>query len=374
MASLNKILNKINKAKSAINSIKGISSKLKSLNFTSALDKLGEQAEESKRVLEQRRSSLAKGLAASTSASAKSKMTPQGGDIELMYPINDLLENYIVFNCIKRDFSDTFGNDDNFFEGSSVDIMLYVPDGIASALSVDYENKGMSALGRVGAATITALGEGGDFLDAAGAGFKSAQANAGRMFSEAINTISGDSFNRGRGMAVNPMKEQYFNGVNYRSFEFEYEFWPKSQDEADMVNEIIYTFRSAMLPSTTTLIEKDDTSESGEKEANYFNYPNRFTAEFEGPIAETLDGYLEMVCTKCDVDHFNGQKFAVFEGGQPLSTKMTIGFTEMEIMSQQNYHKISAFKRAKKKEMDEIRRQLAITVPASFANTDNGDG
>ena len=42
---LSKILNKINKAKSAINSLKGISSKLNSLNYTTQIDKLGEEAE-----------------------------------------------------------------------------------------------------------------------------------------------------------------------------------------------------------------------------------------------------------------------------------------------------------------------------------------
>jgi hypothetical protein len=369
MASVNKILNKINKAKSAINSFKGISSKLKSLNFTSALDKLGEQAEESKRVLEQRRSSLKKGLEAANGSAAKAKKTPNGGDVELIYPINDLLENYIVFSCLKReDKTEIGGTDDNFFQESSIDIMLYVPDGISSAMSVDYESKGKSALGITANAAIESLLSGGSAMDALNAGGTAAKGVANKFFGEFANTLSGDQFNRKRNLAVNPMKEQFFNGVNYRSFEFVYEFWPKSQDEADMVNEIIYTFRSAMLPSTTSpMFDKDGQLE------NYFNYPNKFTAEFEGPIAKTLDGYLEMVCTKCDVDHFNGQKFAVFEGGQPISTKMTIGFTEMKIMSQQNYHEISAFKKAEKAHGDEIRRQLAISVPNALG-IDNGDG
>jgi len=45
MGTISKILGKINKAKSAINSLKGIGAKLESLNYTSQVDKLGEQAE-----------------------------------------------------------------------------------------------------------------------------------------------------------------------------------------------------------------------------------------------------------------------------------------------------------------------------------------
>jgi len=332
MASLNKILNKINKAKSAINSIKGISSKLKSLNFTSALDKLGEQAEESKRVLEERRSSLEKSLKAANGSAALAKKTPQGGDVELMYPINDLLENYIVFTCLaRRKRSGTNGV--NLLSENSIDIMLYVPDGIASSLEVSYETKGKSALGVIVNAFQTTEGSVGDKLAAGASAAGGAISQAGN---QALDGMSGGQMNRNAGLAVNPMKEQTLNGVEFRSFEFVYEFWPKSKDEAKMVNEIIYTFRTAMLPDTFG-------SNEDSKVENYFNYPNKFTAAFEGPIAKTLDGYLEMVCTKCDVDHFNGQKFAVFEGGQPISTKMTIGFTEMEIMSQDNYQKISAF-------------------------------
>ena len=35
-----------------------------------------------------------------------------------------------------------------------------------------------------------------------------------------------------------------------RTFDFEYEFWPRSEEEAIMVNHIIYTFRTCMLPDT----------------------------------------------------------------------------------------------------------------------------
>ena len=46
---LSKLLDKVNQAKSAVESVKGIQNKLKNIDKTTVLDQLGEQAEEAKR-------------------------------------------------------------------------------------------------------------------------------------------------------------------------------------------------------------------------------------------------------------------------------------------------------------------------------------
>ena len=45
---LSKLLDKVNQAKSAVESVKGIQNKLKNIDKTTVLDQLGEQAEEAK--------------------------------------------------------------------------------------------------------------------------------------------------------------------------------------------------------------------------------------------------------------------------------------------------------------------------------------
>ena len=59
---IGKLLDKVNQAKSAVESVKGIKNKLKNIDKTTVLDQLGEQAEKAKRTLEKRRSSLEKNL------------------------------------------------------------------------------------------------------------------------------------------------------------------------------------------------------------------------------------------------------------------------------------------------------------------------
>ena len=75
------------------------------------------------------------------------------------------------------------------------------------------------------------------------------------------------------GRATNPMEEQMLEGIGFRSFSFQYEFYPRSEEEADMVQQIMYYFRTAMLPDTY------GSSEVTENE-NFFNYPNVFDVSF----------------------------------------------------------------------------------------------
>ena len=99
---LSKILNKINKAKSAINSLKGISSKLNSLNYTTQIDKLGEEAEKARETLANKRKSVDKMHDKILAAQERSARNPPLDPIDLQYPTDEELDNYIVFSIRPR--------------------------------------------------------------------------------------------------------------------------------------------------------------------------------------------------------------------------------------------------------------------------------
>ena len=145
--------------------------------------------------------------------------------------------------------------------------------------------------------------------------------------------MTGGAVTAKAGVAFNPMKEMMFEGIGFRAWNFTYEFYPKSETEAMMVNHIIYSFRTAMLPDTY------GNAEGGTAIENYFNYPNIFTLEWEGPIAEKFDDFLPMVCKSCKVSH--STKLFVYEDGQPIKTTMTLEFQEIRLLTQQNYQSIS---------------------------------
>ena len=336
---LSKLLKKVNKAKSAINSLKGISSKLNSLGYTTQTDKLGEEATKALNILKDSRQRADKLLEKNSNAQKESKKNPSGQEIELMYPINDILDNYISFSIRpRRARSGETGK--NIFSGDDggTEILLYVPEGVTSDSAVKYASQevGVGARGLSKAMQSESFAEGakqagGAVIDAAGV-----------AITKVMNSMTGNVKNIREGRATNPMIETTFEGVDFRSFGFTYEFWPKSKQEADMVNRIIFSFRTAMLPDTyggggLT----GDTSSSAIE--NYFNFPNIFDVEYDGPIKKVLDGFLPMVCTQCEVDHFNGGRVATFVEGQPVSTKMTLAFQEIKILSQESYQEISPF-------------------------------
>jgi hypothetical protein len=93
MASIDKLISKINKAKSAVNSFKGIASKFSSKNFTSALDKLGENAEKAKRQLESRRKTLEASVAGNKAKYKLDHPDVNRGLEELKYPLKHDLDN-----------------------------------------------------------------------------------------------------------------------------------------------------------------------------------------------------------------------------------------------------------------------------------------
>ena len=329
MASIDKLISKINKAKSAINSFKGIASKFSSRNFTSALDQLGENAEKAKRQLESRRKTLEASVAGNKAKYKLDHPDVNRGLEELRYPLKDDLDNYIVFSTrlrAKREGT----NAQNIYGDTGVEIALYVPDGLSSTSQVSFSGQDFG----FGSRTINEIREAEGFGETIGETGEAIKAMGNKALNALGNKLTGGIGNLRDGRAVNPMQEQTLEGISFRSFAFEYEFWPKSQEEADEINKIMYAFRTAMLPDTFGSSDENDVE-------NYFNYPNIFDVEFEGPIRNVLDGFLPMVCTKCDVDHFNGQKFAVFEGGQPISSKMSLEFVEIKILSQENYQQIS---------------------------------
>jgi len=361
MSFIDKLLSKVNKAKSALNSVKGIESKIKSLNYNSVIDQLGEQAREARDKLDERRKSLESQISSSTSSKGFSKQNPASSFVDLQYPLEDL-DNWIVFTTRPRKARGT-GRNANLLSGNEqVEIKLYVPDTLLSQSNVSFAAKGQSAIASA-IKDVIDTGLNSDTLK--NAGQESANVIKGAAL-KAVDSLTGGMTQITEGRAVNPMQEQMLDGVGFRSWNFTYEFFPKSQEEARMVNNILFAFRTAMLPDTFSAAEGADTE-------NFFNFPNVFDVEWEGPIAKKIDGFLPMVCSKADIDHTGGQKFSTFVDGQPIKTTLTLEFLEIKILSQENYVSISPFK----DEFENItpgRSQLDDATRQQADNTEGGDG
>lgn len=344
---LSKLINKVNKAKSAINSLKGISSKLKSLNYNSVTDQLGEEAEKAQKHLREERKRKTSTVKAKSIRESVLKAPPKNQAEELMYPVGDELDNYLVFTIRprrnKKQDSAKNTNADNVFSDVEREIALYIPSGLASTSNATYGKADFGLSARMMGQFADRVKKDGigqamfDLDSASGVG-----ALVSQQLTSFLNSLSGGTENVKQGRAKNPMQEAMFEGISFREWNFEYEFWPRNEREAAMVNHIIYTFRSAMLPDTygSSLTEFDLGIEINDDE-NYFNYPNIFDVEIDGPLKDHVEGFLPMVCTKCDVDHFNNGNNTTFANGAPLSQKMSLTFQEIKLLTQESYQEIS---------------------------------
>ena len=338
MPNINKILSKVNQAKSAISSAKGIKSKLSQLNYNSVINsnELEAQAEIAKQTLEKRKTSLQKSLDANNTAKNKAKRSPEKNYIELQYPLGDLHSNYIVFksrariNRQRRESDGMVMNADTNRKSlmndaeSQVEIALHIPLTLEQEASVKYQGKDVGSLARG-----TAQG---------GAGFITGMVQGlSQAASKLLNSMTGDAMFIMQGKAVNPMQEMALEGVDFRSLSFSYTMSPSSQEEADEINQIIYYFKTAMLPDTYPALGAGSSDAEG-----FFNYPNTWKAELEGPIADRVDGYLPMVLESCKVTYEgDSSSMTFYEKGQPMSVKMDLGFKELKILTQESYQEIS---------------------------------
>jgi hypothetical protein len=335
MASLTKLIKKFNNAKAAINSYKGILSKLKSINYEGVLssDQLKEQYDEAREQLQNRKSSLDASLSASNTAQKFAQRRPTG-TTPLIFPISEPCNNWIAFTTRPRPGQQT-NSSGNRTAGTSdatrYDIQLYVPDdSITSSASVTYEATEVGQKQRAISSFLS--GE---------QGFTSAGMTVVKdMVISSLEGMSGGMANFVYGRAKNPLKEQMLSGIDFREHTFNFELWPRSAEEGDSIKQICNAFKTSMLPGTSTTNDTAIFNASGQsvltssdETQNFFTYPDLFEIEWRGPIANKVEGFMPCVLTKCTIN----QSSQMYKEGHPLFTKIELSFTEIMIMTKNNW-------------------------------------
>ena len=342
MSYIDKLLNKFNKIQNKIDSLKGISSKLQSINYNTAIDALGEQKTEALERIKERRRNLKNQLESSKRSSAElAKRPPDGAPVEYIYPYHDDLANYIVFDIRGRRNRSAAAEKGEVTQDKI--ISLYVPDDLVSSTQVSYTATSIGPMARAFDQIAKAIKS--DENDLAQTVGDNADAIIGGLVSKMANSFSGGLTNLKAGKAKNPMEEQTLEGVPFREFSFTFSFAPRSKAEAQQVNKILHTFRDAHLPDTfSSTITEQISGENVEVTAadGYFNYPSIVDIYFDGPVGKKIDGFLPAVITGVEINHTGGLKFSTYEDGQPIKTDLVLQVREIRIMSQQNYRAIAA--------------------------------
>lgn len=123
----------------------------------------------------------------------------------------------------------------------------------------------------------------------------------------------------GAGRAVNPKKEQVFQGVNFRTFTFTYTFAPRSLPEAEIVKKIIYEFKYHMHPEFLN------------PSAFTYVYPSEFDiVYYNGPNEnQYIHKHTSCVLENMSVDYTPNTLFSTFDNGMPTQINVTLTFKEL---------------------------------------------
>ena len=206
-------------------------------------------------------------------------------------------------------------------------IALYMPPSISVSYNSKYGEQEISALAGAAAGALDAFaGRGG--ADA-GSALKGALDNMGKGLETGLMKIV-DTAAPGatallaleKGAVRTPKMELMFEGIGRREFSYEFTFIPKSEDEAKTIKEIVYQFKFHMASNYT-----DGTFREME-------IPSMFNIYYKYKSAD--NDHLNRIST-CALEgldvSYGADRFVAYEGGVPQTTKISLKFKEMEIIT-----------------------------------------
>ena len=212
-------------------------------------------------------------------------------------------------------------------------IALYMPQNIKLGFSADYGAEDQGIFAGLAAKVQDALTRGVDSEP-----MKNLFAQLGKNLGSVISLVGFEGLGTGAlqrqtGRAAAPLQEMIFNQIDFRSFNFEFKFTPRSLEESNQVKKILDTMRSSMLPSKI-----------GGGSIAAYALPDEFAIRFMH--GTNLNTYIDPVglcaCTGIDVS-YGGNKFATHASGDPVSISATMTFRELELIERKRYASLRGF-------------------------------
>jgi len=201
-------------------------------------------------------------------------------------------------------------------------IALHIPNQLSIRYGMQWSEDDTAALAMAaagGSEIMKALDEGGNTKDVTDVG---AAIIANIALSKGPQAAANS---KALGLAANPKKEQIFKGVDFRTFAFDYQFYPRSPEEAQNVLNIIEQFKYHMHP------EFKDTN-------NFiYVYPSEFDVFYYQGGNENLNLHRHTSCvlTEMNINYTPNGSFTAFANGMPTQINVTLAFRELALLSKE---------------------------------------
>lgn len=202
-------------------------------------------------------------------------------------------------------------------------IALHIPNQLSVRYGMQWSEEDTAALQAVSGVSDGLLAA----LQNKGSVNKQAMVGAEAVASFALNKVpNSGAISAKLGIASNPKKEQTFKGVDFRKFTFEYQFFPRSSQEAQNVLNIIETFKLHMHPEFKT-----------ENQFVYI-YPSEFDITYYTNYTENMNIHKHTSCVleEMTVNYTPNGNFNVFNDGMPTQINISLGFRELMLLSKES--------------------------------------
>jgi hypothetical protein len=133
----------------------------------------------------------------------------------------------------------------------------------------------------------------------------------------------GAALSAASGLAANPKKENLFKNIDFRTFSFDYSFFPRNPAEAQNIREIIKMFKLHMHP------------EYKDSNGFLFIYPSEFDIFYYNNGKENLNLHRHTSCvlTEMNVNYAPNNMFNSFNNGMPTQINVSLTFKELSILT-----------------------------------------
>ena len=224
-------------------------------------------------------------------------------------------------------------------------ILLYMPQDVTDTFAAKWEGKKFGALTT---GVISAAGAGQrnnklkDVVKAATEAFDRGGANAAAQIVTGLaNKITGDTISTGdvfggiSGVARNPNVELLFQSMELRTFDLTFKMAPYDQTDVSNMNDIIKTFKKAMLPQYK-LGEgvKVFGMENDALEGGFIQVPKVCAVNFMRGASRNsyLPRYKMCAITDVNVNYTPDNVYATFDRSSPVATELKLSFMETKLV------------------------------------------
>lgn len=202
-------------------------------------------------------------------------------------------------------------------------IALYVPNSLTMSYGVNWQEEDLATGNRIESAITQIVGS----YKTSGAAGAAATAGSALASNIARSVLGGNDYAQ-KALGVtssNTQLEQLFKGVDFRTFQFDYDFAPRNEKEAETVLDIVRMFRYHMLP------------EYLDQTQFLYVYPQEFEVRYYKGDTENsfLEKHITAVLTNCIINYTPQGQFNTFANGMPTQIRMQLTFKEIGLPSKE---------------------------------------